>query len=226
VTPLRVTAHLAGPIAVPGAPIALDALLMAAVALREGWPPAQTPAELRPVPIPVACDPSGRFHLASHATGVVEAYALTHIHRRFPIEQAQAFGLRGGPRVLRINAGPAKSFRLPLELAYLREDRLDWWCVGEARAIRALVETMHYLGKKRASGKGRVAWWDVAPCDPWPGFPIAQAGRPLRALPAGWPDIDPTWPVTEAPLTPPYWMLTRSEPVVMPTVTGRPVPLE
>ena len=119
--PLRIVATLRTGIAMPGGPLALDALLMAAVAARDHIPPPDD--EVREIPIPVALEPGGRFHLASFALYTVEARENHWINRRFPVEEAQKMG---GPRVRRINlsGGPAKSYRLPMEVCHLVDDRM------------------------------------------------------------------------------------------------------
>lgn len=213
--PLQVTARLAGPLCLPYAPIALDALLGAAVCLRDGIVPAATAAELVPLALPLAREPGGRFSLASCAVGEVERRALQHTHRRFPVEQAQLLGR--GMGTIKITAGAAKSYRIPREVAWLVGDRLDWWAVGEPAKVRALLALVGYLGKKRSVGLGRVAAWMVEPCASWvAGFPVLRDGRPLRPLPADYPGVEADWPRTLGVLDLPYWLVERSVPCAMP----------
>lgn len=207
--PLSVTAVLNGPIALPGGPIALDALLAATIAQRDGLPPACTPADVRPIEIPVAREPDGRFHLASFSSCAVEAFENRFVNRRFPLAEAQVFADER-LRTFRITAGSTKSYRIPLECRHLRGDELRWWCIGDECEIRALLDLVSHLGKKRSVGLGRVASWLVEPCDPWDGFPVVRDGRALRTLPPDWPGlVDP--PLGYRCLTYPYWLHEKEE---------------
>lgn len=208
-TNLVVTAQLAGQLAMPDGPIALDGILAAAVAVRDGLPPVVTPVSILPIEIPVEREPGGRFHLASFAAFEWEAFERRHIHRRFPVAEAQAIA---GPKLRRINisTGPAKSYRIPLEVGHLVDDNLTWWCRGDAVAIRDLLALISHLGKRRAVGLGRVRSWDVRACRPWPGFPVVRDGLPLRTLPPDWPGLDrPT--LAYRTMTYPYWLRADEE---------------
>lgn len=205
--PLHVRAEVSGPMRLP-AP-ALDALLGSVVAMRDGVTPAAHVGDLVPLSIPVAREAGGRFYLASFAQCRAAARETRYTHKRFPIEEAQMFG-RDIKRI-QINAGPAKSFRIPYETALLEGDRIDWWCYGDAAEIEALLAHVTHLGKKRGVGLGRVVRWTVELCEPWEGFPVVRAGRPLRTLPADWPGVVDDAPRGMAVLDMPYWMETRAD---------------
>jgi len=208
--PLAVTAHLAGGIALPSGALALDALLMAAVALRDGLPPLSIGQERPEISIPIEKEPRGRFHLASFAVADWEEHELRYVNKRFPVAEAQALA---GPkfRRIQITAGPCKSHRIPMETGHLRGDALRWWCLGEAEPIRDLLGLVSHLGKRRGVGLGRVAEWHVEPAEPWPGFPILRDGLPLRYLPPDWPGLASPPPLGYAVLSPPYWERMREE---------------
>lgn len=203
--PLVVTARLVGPMAVPRSGIALDAMLAAAVALRDGIPP---PPPLVRIEIPVECEPGGRFHLCSFAHPRFDCYESRYVNRRFPIEQAQAMGSEK-VRSLRITAGPAKSYRIPLEAGHVEADTLVWCCVGRAEEIRALLGLVSHIGKKRSVGLGKVRAWEVeevTAADVWPGFPVTRDGFPLRPLPPGWPGLVADCDLRLFNVTYPYWL--------------------
>lgn len=211
--PLRVVAQLGGRIAIPGGPLALDALLAAAVCLREGVPPAPRVEDLRPIEIPVVRAAGGRFHLASFSMGAFEHYEKKFTNRRFPVEMAQAIGAESVRRI-GISGGPGKTYRIPLEVGHVAQDGLQWFCVGDPDEIRALLALVHYLGKRRGVGLGRVLGWTVEPAEPWEdwkGFPIVSPeGRPLRTLPANWPGlVDPM--VGYKTISFPYWRREAEE---------------
>lgn len=204
--PLRITATVAGRIALPHGPLALDGLLAAAVCMIEGVVPATRLEDCRPVEIPVQREPDGRFHLASFSVGAFERFGTKWINRRFPIAEAQAMG---GPKLRRINlaGGPCKSYRIPLESGHLVDDTLTWFCLGDRVRIEALLPAIRGLGKRRGVGLGRVLRWQVEPCESWgPSFPVVSPeGRPLRTLPLDWPGLAPDVEAGYKTLTFPYW---------------------
>lgn len=209
-SPLRVVAHVPGQIALPHGPLALDALLASQVALREGLPPPRHAADCQPIAIPVQREPAGRFHLCSFSEHAFDAYDVRWVNRRAPVEQYQTIGESKIKRV-QITGGKNKSYRLPLEVGLLADSRLVWWCVGDADAIRELLSTVLYLGKKRSVGLGRVERWEVAPCAAWDGFPVLRDGLPLRPLPLDWPGLSAEAPRALKTLDYPYWDHAREE---------------
>jgi hypothetical protein len=184
-TPLIITAMVRGQIALPIGSLALDSLLMAQIALRDGLPP---PPPFRPIEIPIAVEGGGRFHLCSFAVPKLTEFDVRWINRRAPIEQYQAFGEAKGK--IRITAGPDKSYRIPLEVGHVEDQRLVWYAIGDAELISELLVGVGYVGKKRSVGLGRVTEWTVAKCEPWgDGFPVERDGLPLRPLPLDWPGL-------------------------------------
>jgi CRISPR type IV-associated protein Csf3 len=208
--PLSITATLAGPVCIPDHAIALDALLGAAVCVRDQIPPATTAADCVPLAIPIERSPCGRFYLASVGSFEAEQYELRYVTKRAPIEQYQALG-DDRIKTVRITAGANKSYRIPRECVHLVDDQITWWCRGDGPDIRALLEIVHHLGKKRSVGLGRVVRWQVYPCEAWPGFPVLRDGCPLRTLPADYPGVSEAAERSYAVLSPPYWDRTRSE---------------
>lgn len=213
--PLIVTARISGAISLPWAPIALDGLLMWAVAQRLNLPPLIAGEPAAQLEIPIAREPDGRFHLSSLSEQAVEERELRYINRRFPLEQGQTLGNRKLRRIS-ISAGAQKSYRLPMETQHLVEDRLTWWCVGEREEIAALLAEVHFLGKKRSTGLGQIREWTIEPCAAWPGFPVLRDGAPLRALPPDWPGLAPGVDIQMRVISPPYWDRTREEECAVP----------
>lgn len=190
-TPLRVTATLETGIANPAKPPALDALLAYAQAVYiEGREPADPRAPVPDVSLDgvLARSPCGRYYLASFALADVEQWERGRfVNRRFPLSEAQMMGATEGKErlgTLSLKGGPCKSFRIPIETAHLRDDVVTWWCIGDREAIAQRLAWVTHLGKRRGVGLGRVARWEVEPCEPWgEGFPVIRDGRPLRNLP-------------------------------------------
>lgn len=201
---LQVTAWVPGPVCMPDGFIALDALLAWAVCEIEGVPHPAMSGEVVDVEIPVEREPDGRFHLCSHSVAAIERRERQWQNRRFPIEQAQALG---GPSVRRVNtsAGRSKSLRRPREVVYLADGRMDWYCVGDAERIEALLDLVTHVGKHTGVGNGRVERWTVREVAGWRGFPVLLEGLPLRPLPVDWPGLADGARLERRTLTYPYW---------------------
>ena len=92
-----------------------------------------------------------------------------------PLLEAQTLGASEGKErlgTLSLKGGPCKSFRIPIETAHLRDDRVVWYCVGDREQIAQRIAWITHLGKRRGVGLGRVHRWEVEPCAPWgEGFP-------------------------------------------------------
>jgi len=210
--PLRITAVIDGPVSM-GAPIAIDAMLAAVIAEEQGLIPPTCVADCLPIEIPIEREPEGRFHLASFALFEVAMRERRYVHRRFPVEEAQMLGTE--INIIRITAGPGKSYRIPQEGIHPLHGRIAWYCVGDADPIRDLLAGIGHVGKKRAVGRGRVKLWSVEPCETWEGFPIVRDGQPLRSLPRDWPGLR-AYTVMETRITYPYWLADGLEPCAVP----------
>lgn len=214
-TPLQITARLAGAISLPRGSIALDALLASQVALRGQLPPPRSAEDCAPLEIPIAREPGGRFHLASFSVGEFDQAELRYVSKRAPAEQYQTIGAGKIRRVL-LSAGANKSYRIPMPVSHARGDVLRWWCLGDADGIRDLLSTVVGLGKRRAVGYGRVLAWTVEPVESWgEGFPVVLHGCALRPLPQDWPGLELP-KLRHAVLSYPYWAQSREEMLACP----------
>ena len=204
--PLQVTAKLRGGVVLPNGPLMLDALLGAAICIRDGIQPAHNPEDLVPLYIPIArAEHDPRIYLCSGSEGEVEVFDGRFVNRRFPLTEAQGLAEPGLKRIL-ITGGPCKSYRLPLVVQHMRDDKLVWWAIGDAGAVRDLLGLISYLGKRRGVGYGEVAAWEVAQVVPWgDGFPVVREGQPTRPLPPSWPGLSPDVEQAFRVLSPPYW---------------------
>ena len=206
---LRVEARIHGGITLPYGTLALDGLLAYAVALRMGYGPLGFRDPV-PIEIPIALEPGGRFHLASHSLATFDAHESRFVNRRYPLAEAQMLG-HDKLRRVHLAAGPTKSYRIPTTVAFAHGDEIAWACIGDADPIRELLASITHLGGRRAVGRGRVAQWRVTPTKSWgPGFPVVRDGRPLRPLPADWPGLSGPR-LAYASMTYPYWDRTREE---------------
>lgn len=218
-TPLRITATLAGGMHSKANMVHLDALLIAAECIRRGMPPPSITGIDYSIKPPLERSACGRYWLSSCAVLSYDAYEQRWQNRRFPIKEAQGQGSSKLKRVL-ITGGLSKSFRIPMQFGHVCDDTLRWYCMGDKAAIEELLTFVTSLGGRRGVGCGRVKRWTVEPMaegDIWPGFPVVYQGRPLRPLP-----IDSLL-VTEGdigylPLDPPRWPSEshRAEQVFLP----------
>ena len=165
----------------------LDGLLAFIVAQQRGLVAGFGPTET--VEIPIERAQGGEFHLCSSPIVSWDAREQRYIHRRFPIHEAQMLG-EDKLRRVNISAGACRSYRIPGDVAFAKDDTIRWYCVGDTDAIRDLLVHARYLGKRRAVGRGAVDRWLVEECEPWgDGFPVVQEGRAMRPLPVDWPGL-------------------------------------
>lgn len=205
--PLAITAEIPQEIQSPSRRVNLDGLLGAAVARRDNRQRGDGPLE-----IPMEVERGIRLWGGGEVRMV--EHDKTWLNQRFPVEEALRFG---GEKLRRVNlsAGPTKSYHIPQEVGFLDGGQIQWWCMGAAEEIRALLCLVSYVGKKTALGRGRVERWTVEECEPWPGFPCVRDGLPLRPLPLDWPGlVSPS--IGRAVLTMPYDEAVRTVECAMP----------
>jgi CRISPR type IV-associated protein Csf3 len=208
--PVHVTAHLGGPLRLPHGWISLDALLGAAICMRDGITPSMQGEgliDLAPeIGKVLARSECGRLWLASWSVGEPESYERRWTNRRPPIAEAQAMG-NAKVKTISVGGGHMKAMHKPAEAIHFRHDRLDWYAMGDVAEIEGLLELIVSLGAKRNAGDGAVRRWQVRECAPWaPGFPCVLDGQPLRPLPLDWPGVDQSKIALDfMALSPPYW---------------------
>lgn len=212
--PLAITATLSSPLGEQLYPLAIDALLAAAICEENGW--IAGVGEWHDVEVPLARSPCGRFHLASVAHYRVARYLQGYVHKRAPVPEYMALG---GPKIRRVDTGTGanKSFRIPQPRAILAS-RMSWWAVGDPTEVERLLALITHVGKKRSVGFGRIAKWYVEPMDAtWPGFPVLRHdGTPMRNLPVDYPGVSEFADRRWGPVSYPYYDHGRSTEVACP----------
>ena len=80
---------------------------------------------------------------------------------------------------------------------------ITWYAEGEATEIERLLSTVHFIGKRRASGFGEVTAWKIVDGD-LDGL-VGYAGEPLRPIPVDMFTGDKSLPIVDAAWRPAYW---------------------
>jgi hypothetical protein len=80
---------------------------------------------------------------------------------------------------------------------------IQWFCEGEADLIRDLLEPVHFIGKRRASGFGEVIRWEVEPGE-LDGV-VGMLGEPLRPVPVDMFNGDKSSIKVDTAWRPAYW---------------------
>lgn len=214
-------ARLRSSVCLPMDSVALDALLAAAVCVRDQIPPAIDDASIVPIEVPLAREPGGRFHLASVGHFEIEAHELRHVQKRPAVEY---FKSHGSPKIgtVSISSGPDKGARIPTPVLHPRDGLITWWAVGDEPEVRELLGLVSHLGKRRAVGVGHVDRWDVETTEPWGhGFPLLlPGGAPTRSLPEDWPDVAADTPRGWRCITYPYWRRSEEQPCYLASAMG------
>jgi hypothetical protein len=80
---------------------------------------------------------------------------------------------------------------------------VTWYAEGDADCISRLVSPVQFIGKRRASGFGRVSHWQIEP-DEFDGIE-GPFGEPLRPVPIDMFKGDASYPIVDAAWRPAYW---------------------
>lgn len=82
---------------------------------------------------------------------------------------------------------------------------VTWYVVGDADRIRLLLDTVEFIGKRRASGFGQVSSWLIEQSET-DGL-LGYEGEPIRPIPVEMFEGDKTLPIVDAAWRPAYWDL-------------------
>lgn len=80
---------------------------------------------------------------------------------------------------------------------------ITWYAEGDPDRVRQMLEPVHFVGKRRASGFGEVRRWDIE-LDELDGIE-GPFGEPLRPVPVDLFAGDRSGPVVDAAWRPAYW---------------------
>jgi len=142
---------------------------------------------------------------------------VEHFAKRFGVEHAAL--LREERRLVVAPGNSAyKSYRLPLHLRAV--DRIVWFCDGNRKPLKKLLQSVRSVGKKRSQGYGRIERWELEWIDDdWSWFAPTDNGpvlmRPLPLcdeLPAGLLGSRPDFGAVQPPMWHPDRYMERVVP--------------
>ena len=88
---------------------------------------------------------------------------------------------KGAPGRSRLRHG-RKSFRIPIETAHLRDDRITWYCASATARIPARLRGSRTGQAPAASTRAYAG--EVEPCAPWARAPVIRDGQTAAQPPA------------------------------------------
>ncbi len=91
-----------------------------------------------------------------------------------------------------------------------------WYVVGDEFKITNLLKSVQFIGKRRASGFGRVVSWDIEQTDT-DGL-MGYDGEPIRPIPVEMFEGDKSLPIVDAAWRPAYWDLNNRSACFAPPV--------
>ena len=196
-TRLQVTAHLASPFVTSGAGfMTLDGLLAALIFDATGS------IERAHSEIPIACT-DGLYHASGAVYEAIETGKVCFVAQLRP-----AHGI--DPDLILKNKHGQLHRKFDTSLTnvmnhypQIAAPALTWYCEGDAERIEALLRPVEFIGKRRASGYGQVACWEIEPGD-LDGI-TGYADEPLRPVPVDRYTGDRSAVIEDAAWRPAYW---------------------
>lgn len=204
---LHITATLCSPLVISDGTMTLDGILGAVLfeALQD--------VDLAHKAIPIRCE-SGLFHASSAMGTSIDAGQITFV-AGFQNEHWQ------NPDLLLKNKKGEIHRKFDSTLGNVMNTyrqvtvpELHWVVDGDADKIRALLDQVQFIGKRRASGCGQVTRWDIEQSDD--DALVGYLGEPLRPIPVELFTGDKSLPVSDSAWRPAYWDLSNRAPCYSP----------
>lgn len=192
-----VTAHLSAPFVTGGGYMTLDGLLAARLF-----------EDLQDIEAAHDAVPIRRNAGLAHASGAI--YEAVSVERIAFVAQLRA-GHALNPDLIKKNKSGALHRNVSdnafcnVMNAYslITAPAITWYGEGDPDQVERLLSDVQFIGKRRASGFGRVARWEFSEGD-LDGI-IGYAGEPLRPVPIDRFTGDDGGPVVDAAWRLPYW---------------------
>ena len=193
---IKVTAHLSAPIVTGGGYLTLDGLLGALLFDQ------LNDVEAAHAAIPVR-QTSGLFHASAAIMEPIDKGRVAFIASLRPthdIDPDLIFKNKRGELHRKFDSALTNVMN---GYRSLTAPTLTWYAEGDADHIRKLLEPVQFIGKRRASGFGRVTHWEFEP-DELDGIE-GPFGEPLRPIPKDMFKGDLSLPLVDAAWRPAYW---------------------
>lgn len=167
----------------------------------------------------VRFDETGDIEIAHNELPLINTGGLWHASAAIfePVDKARAAfiaGLRPGhsidPDLIRKNKRGELHRKFDTSLTNVMNTypvftapAITWYAEGDGERIGQMLESVQFIGKRRASGFGEVKRWVVEP-DELDGV-VGPFGEPLRPVPLDAFKGDKSGPVVDAAWRPAYW---------------------
>jgi hypothetical protein len=192
---IKVTAHLLAPVVTGGGYMTLDGLLAALLF-----------DELQEVEAAHAAVPVRQTDGLFHASAAIMEASREHVSFIAALRPGHSID---PDLILKNKHGQVhRKFDTSLtnvmnSYALLTAATVTWYAEGDADRIKHLLAPVSFIGKRRASGFGRVSRWEIEP-DDLDGIE-GPFGGPLRPVPVAMFKGDTSHPVVDAAWRPAYW---------------------
>lgn len=192
---IKVTAHLLAPVVTGGGYMTLDGLLAALLF-----------DELQEVEAAHAAVPVRQTDGLFHASAAIMEASREHVSFIAALRPGHSID---PDLILKNKHGQVhRKFDTSLtnvmnSYALLSAPTVTWYAEGDADRISRLLVPVSFIGKRRASGFGRVSRWEIEP-DDLDGIE-GPFGEPLRPVPVAMFKGDTSHPVVDAAWRPAYW---------------------
>ncbi len=192
---IKVTAHLISPLVTGGGYMTLDGLLAALLF-----------DELQDVEAAHAAIPIQQTDGLFHASAAIMEASREHISFIAALRPDHSLD----PELILKNKHGQVHRKFDSSLtnvmnsyAMLTAPTVTWYAEGDADRIQRLLAPVQFIGKRRASGFGRVSQWQVE-ADELDGI-VGPFGEPLRPVPIALFKGDTSHPMVDAAWRPAYW---------------------
>lgn len=156
----------------------------------------------------------GWYYACSFAQADWTGGETQHWHKRNTAHEQMRYVGKG---VLNLAQGKTKAYRVPLFTAMAK--KLVWYAVGDRPWIESRLPHVTSIGKKRNTGHGEVANWQVEEIEQ--DFSLAKDGYLMRAVPRlDLPQGVLNFKLGSYGLRPPYWHYENQDVVALPIVKG------
>lgn len=150
------------------------------------------------------------YWACSFNTAVPLTEYITYWHRRFDNAYEKHIDFKGRRGKVGESSGQYKSYRQPLNVLLL--PYLEWYAVGEIKAVRELCNEIVSIGKKPSQGYGMVERWEITPWSE--DFSEVMGGKLARAMYELPTDTQGT--KRRYGMRPPYWSRENQQVVWLP----------